>query len=46
MAKIRTTITIDTDLLKEVAKLSGKEERSISKQIVYLIKKGIGTRGG
>lgn len=41
MATTRTTITIDEELLKEVTKLSDKEERSISKQISYLVRKGM-----
>jgi hypothetical protein len=41
MAKVRTTVTIDEELLKEVTELSEEEERSISQQIVYLIKLGM-----
>ena len=41
MAKVRMTITIDDDLLKEVTDLSEEEERSISQQIVYFIKDGM-----
>jgi predicted CopG family antitoxin len=40
MAKIRTTITIDEEFLKELAEMSSKAERSISQQIVYLVRKG------
>ena len=36
---------MDSGLLKEVVKLSDKEERSVSKQIVYLVKKGIENEG-
>lgn len=41
MAKVRMTITIDDELLKEVTELAEKEERSISQQIVYFVKEGI-----
>lgn len=41
MSKVRTTITIDEELLKEITKLAEKEERSISQQIVYFAKEGI-----
>ena len=41
MPKIRTTITIDDELLKEVTELAEKEERSMSQQIVYFIKEGM-----
>jgi len=41
MPKVRTTITIDDDLLKEVTELAEKEERSMSQQIVYFIKMGM-----
>jgi predicted CopG family antitoxin len=40
MGKIRTTITIDEELHKELAEMSDKEERSISQQIAYLVRKG------
>lgn len=39
--KVRTTVTIDEDLLKAVTELAEKEERSISQQIVYFIKEGM-----
>jgi predicted CopG family antitoxin/DNA-directed RNA polymerase subunit RPC12/RpoP len=38
MAKIRTTITIDEELFRELIKISDREERSISQQISYLIR--------
>lgn len=38
--KTRMTITIDTDLYKDIAEMSRKDERSISNQIVYLVRKG------
>ena len=41
MAKVRTTITIDEELLKEVTGLAEEEERSISQQIVYFVKVGM-----
>ena len=41
MAKVRMTITIEDELLKEVTDLADGEERSISQQIVYFIKMGI-----
>lgn len=41
MAKVRTTLTIDEELLKEVTKLAEEEERSVSQQIVYFIKIGL-----
>ena len=41
MAKVRTTVTIDEELLKAVIELAEKEERSISQQIVYFVKEGI-----
>lgn len=41
MAKVRTTVTIDEELLKTVIELAEKEERSISQQIVYFIKEGM-----
>ena len=41
MAKVRMTVTIDEELLKEVTELAEKEERSISQQIVYFIKIGM-----
>lgn len=40
MAKIRTTITMDESLYEEIKEMSHKVERSISKQIIYLVKKG------
>lgn len=40
VGKTRTTITIDEDLLKDVTELADEEERSISQQIVYFVKKG------
>lgn len=44
MAKVRTTVTIDEELLREVTELAEIEERSISQQIVYFIKLGLKTR--
>jgi len=41
VAKVRMTVTIDEELLKEVTELAEKEERSISQQIVYFIKIGM-----
>lgn len=41
MAKVRTTVTIDDDLLAEVTELADKEERSVSGQIVYFVKLGL-----
>lgn len=41
MAKVRTTITLDEELLKAVTERSEEEERSISQQIVYFIKIGM-----
>jgi len=41
MAKVRTTITLEEELLKAVTDLSEEQERSISQQIVYLIKLGL-----
>lgn len=41
MAKVRMTITIEEELLKEVTDLAEEEERSISQQIVYFIKEGM-----
>ena len=41
MAKVRTTITLEEELLKAITDLSEEEERSISQQIVYLIKLGL-----
>jgi hypothetical protein len=41
VAKVRTTITLDEELLKAVTELSEEEERSISQQIVYFIKEGM-----
>lgn len=41
MAKIRTTITMDEELHKDIEDMSDREERSISKQVIYLIRKGI-----
>jgi len=43
VAKVRTTITLDDELLKAVTELSEEEERSISQQIVYFIKLGLET---
>jgi len=40
MAKIRTTITLDKELFKELAAISKEEQRSFSNQVVYLVKKG------
>lgn len=41
MAKIRTTITIEEDLYRDIETMSGEEERSISQQITYLVRKGM-----
>lgn len=41
MAKVRMTITIEEELLKEVTELADEEERSISQQIVYFVKVGM-----
>lgn len=41
MAKIRTTINIEEEILKEVTKIAEEQERSISQQIVYFIKVGL-----
>lgn len=41
MAKVRMTITIEEELLKEVTDLADEEERSISQQIVYFVKVGM-----
>ena len=41
MSKVRTTITIDEELLKAVTELSDEQERSVSQQIVFLIKEGM-----
>jgi len=38
--KSRMTITIDDELLESVLKMSKDCERSLSNQIVYLIRKG------
>lgn len=38
MATNRICVSIDPELLNEVAKMANKEDRSISKQIVYMIK--------
>ena len=43
MAKVRTTVTIDDDVLEAVTKLADKEERSVSGQIVYFVKLGLET---
>lgn len=40
MGTIRTTITIDEKLHKELTNLSKEQERSFSNQVVYLVKKG------
>ena len=37
---IRTTITMNEELYRELVDISSKENRSISQQIVYLTKKG------
>jgi len=39
--KVRTTITIDEELLEAVTALAEKEERSVSQQIVYFVKEGM-----
>lgn len=44
MAKIRTTITIDEELYKELSDMSDNEERSISQQISFLVRKGMGVK--
>lgn len=36
----RMTITIESDLLKDLAEMAANKERSLSRQIVYLVKKG------
>lgn len=41
MAKVRTTVTIDDDVLAAVTELADKEERSVSGQIVYFVKLGL-----
>ena len=41
MAKVRTTITLDEELLAAVTELAEQEERSVSGQIVYFIKIGM-----
>jgi len=41
VAKVRTTITIDEELLKEVTEYADEQERSISQQIVFFIKEGM-----
>jgi predicted CopG family antitoxin len=41
MPKIRTTITIDEELYKDIEDMSNGEERSISQQITYLVRKGM-----
>jgi metal-responsive CopG/Arc/MetJ family transcriptional regulator len=38
VSKVRTTITLDEELLKEVTELAEEKERSVSQQIVYFIK--------
>jgi len=40
MATIRTTITMDEELYKELVEISDHQERSVSQQIVYLVRKG------
>lgn len=41
MAKIRTTITMDEELYRDIEIKSDEEERSISQQITYLVRKGM-----
>jgi len=41
MVKVRTTITLDEELLAAVTELAEQEERSISQQMVYFIKIGM-----
>jgi len=41
VAKVRMTITIEEELLKEVTELAEEKERSISQQIVYFVKVGM-----
>ena len=41
MAKIRITITADEGLYREILLIANKEERSISQQISFLLRKGI-----
>jgi hypothetical protein len=41
VGKVRTTITIDEELLNAVTEVSEEEERSVSQQIVYFIKVGL-----
>lgn len=40
--KVKTTISIDEDLYKEIADNAKKEERSFSRELTYLLKKCIG----
>jgi len=40
MATVRTTITIDEELHKELINLSKEQQRSFSNQVVYLARKG------
>lgn len=40
MATVRTTITMNEKLHKELSDMSKQEQRSFSNQIVYLVKKG------
>ena len=40
MATIRTTVTMSEELHKELTDMSKDEQRSFSKQVVYLVKKG------
>jgi metal-responsive CopG/Arc/MetJ family transcriptional regulator len=41
VSKVRTTITLDEEMLKEVTELADEKERSVSQQIVYFIKVGL-----
>jgi len=40
--KVKTTISIDTDLYREISDEAKKQDRSFSRQISYLLKKYIG----
>ena len=46
MAKIRTTITIDEELYREIIDMASGKERSISQQVVYLVRKGMEKKEG
>jgi predicted CopG family antitoxin len=40
MAKVKTSISIDEELFKEITEMSTEQDRSFSKQISHLAKKG------